>query len=102
MTRFSRKEKSWMMYDWATSAYSVIITTAVFPVYYTFAETNAGIDSAQSTAYLGYAVSIATFILAMLSPVLGTIADYCGFKKIFPFLSYDGDLFHYFACVDSR
>lgn len=85
MTRFSRKEKSWMMYDWATSAYSVIITTAVFPVYYTFAATNAGIDSAQSTAYLGYAVSIATFILAMLSPVLGTIADYCGFKKNFSF-----------------
>ncbi|MDQ0230854.1 MFS transporter [Metabacillus malikii] len=83
MRRFSKEEKSWMMYDWASSAYSIIITTAVFPIFYKAAATSAGVSAADSTAYLGYTVAIATFILAMLGPILGTIADYQGFKKRF-------------------
>ncbi len=80
---YSKEEKSWMMYDWANSAYSVVITTAIFPIYYKSVATNAGVDPSQSTAYLGYAISIATFILAMIAPVLGTIADYKDLKKKF-------------------
>lgn len=34
MGKFTKAEKSWMMYDWANSAYSVIVTTAIFPIYY--------------------------------------------------------------------
>ncbi|MBD8070114.1 MFS transporter [Bacillus sp. PS06] len=83
MKRFSTQEKSWMMYDWANSAYSVIITTAVFPLYYKAAATSAGVSASDSTAYLGYTIAIATFILAMLGPILGTIADYEGLKKKF-------------------
>lgn len=83
MAKYSKKEKSWMMYDWATSAYSVVITTAIFPIYYKSVATNAGVDPSQSTAFLGYTISISTFILAMLAPILGTIADYRGFKKKF-------------------
>ncbi|WP_076758349.1 MFS transporter [Edaphobacillus lindanitolerans] len=71
------------MYDWANSAYSIIITTAVFPLFYKAAATDAGISGADSTAYLGYTISIFTFILAMLGPILGTIADYKGMKKKF-------------------
>ncbi len=83
MKRFTKEENSWMFYDWANSAYSIIITTAVFPLFYKAAATNAGVSSANSTAYLGYTIAIATFILAMLGPILGTIADYQGFKKKF-------------------
>ncbi|GMA50783.1 hypothetical protein GCM10025857_21400 [Alicyclobacillus contaminans] len=43
----------------------------------------AGDSPTHSTAYLGYTISVSTFILAMLGPVLGTIADYEGFKKKF-------------------
>ena len=71
------------MYDWANSAYSIIITTAVFPLFYKAAATDAGISGSDSTAYLGYTISIFTFILAMLGPILGTIADYKGMKKKF-------------------
>ncbi|WP_246943905.1 MFS transporter [Bacillus pinisoli] len=81
--RFSKEENSWVLYDWGNSAYSVIISTAVFPLYYKAAATEAGVSAANSTAYLGYTIAIATFILAMLGPILGTIADYQGFKKKF-------------------
>ncbi|PKR84808.1 MFS transporter [Heyndrickxia camelliae] len=83
MKRFTKEENSWVFYDWANSAYSIIISTAVFPLFYKAAATKSGISAADSTAYLGYTVAIATFILAMLGPILGTIADYQGFKKRF-------------------
>lgn len=81
--RYTKTEKSWMFYDWANSAYSIIITTAVFPIFYKSVATDAGVSLTQSTAYLGYTVAIATFILAMIGPILGTIADYQGLKKKF-------------------
>ena len=85
MAKFSKQEKSWMMYDWASSAYSIIITTAIFPIYYKAVADNAGVESSLSTAYLGYTIAITTFILAMLGPILGTLADYKGMKKKFFF-----------------
>lgn len=83
MKRFTKEENSWMFYDWANSAYSIIITTAVFPLFYKAAAMKAGVSASDSTAYLGYTIAIATFILAMVSPILGTIADYKGLKKRF-------------------
>lgn len=83
MGKYKKAEKSWMMYDLANSAYFLIISTAIFPIYYKSVAADAGISSANSTAYLGYTISISTFILAMLSPILGTIADYKGMKQKF-------------------
>lgn len=83
MKHFTKEENSWVFYDWANSAYSIIITTAVFPIFYKASATNAGISAAKSTAYLGYTIAISTFILAMLGPILGTIADYQRYKKKF-------------------
>lgn len=83
MRSYTKEEKSWMWYDWGHSAYSVIISTAVFPLFYKAAAEGAGVSPADSTAYLGYAISISTLVLALLGPILGTIADYQGFKKTF-------------------
>ncbi|WP_079710403.1 MFS transporter [Paraliobacillus ryukyuensis] len=83
MKKLSKREWSWVSYDWGNSAFSIIITTAVFPIYYKAAATEAGIATVDSTAYLGYTISTFTFVLAMLAPVLGTIADYQGLKKRF-------------------
>ncbi|WP_434400336.1 MFS transporter [Planococcus sp. 11815] len=83
MAKFTKTEKSWALYDWGSSAYSIIITTAVFPLFYKAAATDAGVELADSTAYLSYTIAIFTFILAMLGPLLGTIADYEGMKKKF-------------------
>lgn len=81
MKSFTKQENSWIFYDWANSAYSIIISTAVFPLFYKASATKTGISASDSTAYLGYTIAISTFILAMLGPILGTIADYKGFKK---------------------
>lgn len=83
MKKYSKEEKSWALYDWGSSAYSIIITTAVFPIYYKASATDAGVSLSDSTAYLGYTIAIFTFILAMIGPILGTIADYEGMKKRF-------------------
>lgn len=91
MGKFTKAEKSWMMYDWANSAYSVIVTTAIFPIYYKAAAESAGVVPAYATAYLGYTISISTFMLAVLGPILGTIADFKGMKeKFFRFFFLDG------------
>lgn len=83
MKGFTKEENSWMYYDLGNSAYSIIISTAVFPLFYKASATEAGVSAANSTAYLGYTIAIATFILAMIGPILGTIADYQGNKKRF-------------------
>lgn len=83
MNRMSRIEKSWVFYDWANSAYSLMITTSIFPLYFKAATNQAGIDGATSTAYWGFANSLATLLISICAPILGTIADYQGFKKRF-------------------
>lgn len=82
MLKLTKVEKSWALYDWANSAYSMTITSTIMPLYFKMVFENVG-SATTSTAYWGYANSIATLILALLAPVLGTIADYIGVKKRF-------------------
>jgi UMF1 family MFS transporter len=77
----TKQEKSWVFYDWANSAYSILITTAVFPLYFKAAAENAGLAGSTSTAYWGYANSFATLLISICAPILGTIGDFRGFKK---------------------
>ncbi len=72
--RFTKKEWSWIMYDWANSIYATNIMAAIYPTI--FASTFPGGDIRW-----GYATSIATFIVAILAPFLGSIADHKGMKK---------------------
>jgi MFS transporter, UMF1 family len=83
MKKMSIQEKSWVFYDWANSAYTLLITTAIFPLYFKAAASDAGIAATTSTAYWGYANSIATLLISLFAPFLGTIADYKGVKKKF-------------------
>lgn len=80
---FSKEEKSWIFYDWANSAYILAVTTTIFQLYFKSLADTAGVDSVTSTAYWGYANSIGSLIVAILAPILGTIADYKNFKKRF-------------------
>lgn len=79
--KFSTVEWSWIMQDWANSVYSLMITTAIFPIFYKAMTDAAGIADADSTAYLGYANSIGTIFVGVLAPFLGTSADYQGVRK---------------------
>jgi UMF1 family MFS transporter len=80
--RFTKEEKSWMMYDWSNSAYGIVVVTAILPIYFKAVATGAGVSAANSTAYWGYANSFSTLIVALLAPVLGAIADYQPYKRM--------------------
>ncbi len=71
-----KTERSWIMYDVANSAYSMAIMTALFPVYFNMISQGKGMD-------LGYFNSLASIFVALMSPILGTIADYKDKKKRF-------------------
>ena len=73
--RFTKKEWSWIMYDWANSIYATNIMAAIFPTIFVSIAGEAG-DIAW-----GYATSIATFLIAVMAPFLGAIADFKGMKK---------------------
>lgn len=78
----TREERAWILQDFGNSAYSIAITTALLPVFFKSVAAS-GMDGAQSTAYWGYANSIATLIIAILAPILGSLADYKGYKNRF-------------------
>lgn len=90
---------AWAMYDWANSAYSLIITSAIFPAYYSAIapEKVSFIGRTYDRASLAsYAVSTSFLVIAFLSPVLSSVADYKGNKKAFmQFFCYLGSA----ACV---
>lgn len=74
--KLTKQEISWILYDCGNSAYSMAITTALLPLYYGMVKTGSSMD-------LGYFNSFASFLVAILSPILGTFADYKDTKKRF-------------------
>lgn len=76
--RFTPAERSWIAYDWANSVYATIIMAAVFPIY--FAETAKAAGTSGDVKW-GFATSLATLVVALLAPILGSIADFRGYKK---------------------
>ena len=80
MKNLTALEKKWVMYDVGNSAF-VLLASTIIPIYYKNLASAAGISGADSTAYLSYATSLVTIIVAVLGPVLGTLADTKGFKK---------------------
>ncbi|HKI18173.1 MAG TPA: MFS transporter [Isosphaeraceae bacterium] len=72
--------RAWAMYDWANSAMVTTIITAVFPIYYAKVAC-ADVNSAQASQRLSIATTIGMVLIAVASPLLGTIADFNGRKK---------------------
>jgi UMF1 family MFS transporter len=84
----------WAMYDWANSVYNLVITSTIFPAYYE-SITGDGNDATMGdkVTFLGrefvnislynYALAIAFLVVAIMSPLLSSIADYKGNKKSF-------------------
>lgn len=88
--------RAWTFYDWANSVYPLVISSAIFPIFYekltTVRDANETIisDSVSwfgmqfhNTAFLSYVVALSYLIVAFSSPVLSGIADYSGNKKRF-------------------
>lgn len=77
--------KAWALFDWANSAYSLVISTAIFPIYYLAMapdELNIlGYEISDSTLY-SFSISFAYILIALIAPILGGIAD-AGNKRLF-------------------
>ena len=78
--KFTGPEKSWIMYDWANSVYATNILAVIFPIYFGSVCQAAGADN---LVLWSYGTSISTFVVAVLAPVLGALADHKGHKKLF-------------------
>lgn len=83
------KEKAklgWVLFDWANSSYSLVISTAIFPIF--FLENTkpmieiAGMYISNASIY-AFSVSLAYLFISILSPILSGISDYGGFRKKF-------------------
>ena len=76
---FTKKEVSWMMYDWANSAHSVVVVT-ILPIFFNTVASYMQ-DAASGMTVWGYATSAAMAIVALAAPVLGVFGDFEGFRK---------------------
>lgn len=87
--------RAWAMYDWANSAYNLVITSTIFPAYYIAITSVKQADGSvndkvkffghtfSNDALFTYTLSAAYLIIVLLSPILSSIADYKGNKKAF-------------------
>ena len=83
----------WAMYDWANSAYNLVITSTIFPAYFEGVAVDNKAVSKTAVTFLGrqfensalynYALAFAMLVVAIMSPLLSSIADYKGNKKKF-------------------
>ena len=100
----TRLINAWASFDWSNSVYNLIVTTAIFPIYYLSTTQSAfggdvvkffGISVTNSVLY-SYAISFSFLVIVFLAPVLSGIADFSGRKKRFmQFFTYLGSL----ACI---
>ncbi len=100
----SRLINAWASFDWSNSVYNLIVTTAIFPIYYLNTTQNAfggelvqffGLAVRNSVLY-SYALSFSFLVIVFLAPILSGIADYSGRKKRFmQFFTYLGSM----ACI---
>ena len=90
METFKKNDKkivnAWALFDWANSAYALVISTAIFPVYFIKFTPDVidigGISFSNSSLY-SFAVAFSYIIIASMSPLLSGMADYGGRKKFF-------------------
>jgi len=91
---------AWAFYDWANSTYSLVIASAIFPLFYGALFRRAGIEEIEvfgmmlrRSPLIFYTTAVAFLVVAIISPILSGVADYLGNKKNFlKFFCYMGAL----------
>lgn len=76
----TKSEKYWILYDVGNSAFVLLVAT-ILPIYFNYLAGRGGLSDVDAMAYWGYGVSVSTLIVAVIGPVLGTVADTQGYKK---------------------
>ncbi len=91
---------AWAFYDWANSVYSLVITSAIFPIFYGILFRMADVEKVvvfggeiARAPLISYVTSAAFLFIALITPFISGIADYLGNKKLFmKFFCYLGAL----------
>ena len=69
----------WILYDWANSAFALLILVAIYPLFFKTYYA-AGFESVDATLWYGVGASGASLFIALISPMLGSIADLSGYR----------------------
>lgn len=80
---YRKRIRAWILYDWANSAFVTTVLAALLPPYFSAVAGATLPSEATATAYWGLTLSVSTFIVAILSPILGTVSDIVRGKKKF-------------------
>ena len=75
-----RELRAWALYDWANSAFVTTIVAAAFPIFYSSVAA-ADLPKDEATARYAFTTAIALALVALMTPVLGAVADHLGAKK---------------------
>lgn len=78
--KLTKAEKSWVLYDVACSAFIMLVSTTI-PIFFRSLAEADGVSPEQASALWGTVTAVAVLILAVISPILGAVADYKGMKK---------------------
>jgi len=76
--RFSKEERSWIMYDWADSVVATIMMAAIFPIFFVGMANDAGV---YGSMWLARGMVVTQIVLGISAPILGAIIDFKKFKK---------------------
>lgn len=78
---YGRRIWAWTMYDWANSAFATTVLAAVLPVYYSQVAGATLPSATRATTYWSIGLSLSLALIAIFSPILGTISDIVRVKK---------------------
>ena len=97
MKKYSKKiQNGWAFYDWANSVYPLVISSAIFPIFYSTVVPDQIIFlgfELENTVLISYVTAFSFLMVVLLLPILSGIADYMGNKKYFlQFFCYLGAL----------
>jgi len=78
----TREEFSWVLYDWASQSYVMVVMTVIFSMFFIEAAERQGVGSTEATAYIAFSNTIGMIIIGLLAPIIGTLSGYKGKKKM--------------------
>lgn len=78
LKKFNKEEKSWIMFDWANSAFSTIMVASIFPIFFT---QMAGGEDSPGSFWWAIGIITSRIIVGLLAPFVGAIIEYEGYKK---------------------
>jgi len=78
----TKEEFSWVLYDWASQSYVMVVMTVIFSMFFIEAAGRHGVGSTEATAYIAFSNTIGMIIIGLLAPIIGTLSGYKGKKKL--------------------